>query len=97
MKCSHQCNKVIVAAVGLASLGFAVFTLISASSLHYSTLQAIDGPITAVQIEALRLSSALSATSVGIVVGVVFATISGIMFRRSTILTTDEIGRSTTA
>lgn len=66
---SRRCWLIVAAAL---LIGLAFFTLVSAANLNYATLQGVDGPLNAQQLEALRLSSALNATAVGIIVGVVF-------------------------
>jgi len=97
MKRFRLSNRIFVAAVCTALVAFAVFVSTSAANLNYSTLQGIDGPITARQIEALRLSSVLSATSVGLIVGVTFVALSAITYHKSIMSITHEAGSSSRA
>ena len=90
MKRLHFSNSLVVLTFCFALISLAAFMSISAANLNYSTLQAIDGPVTARQIEALRLSSSLSSTSIGIIVGVIVAGLSAILLRRSSANASNE-------
>lgn len=71
----HNLNrsKIIVSAIAVALLAaFAVFTSISATNLNYAVIQGIDGPLDSRELSALQLSNLLSATAVGVFVGVTF-------------------------
>lgn len=94
MKRLESSKRILISSLCIALVGFAVFASISAANLNFSTLQAIDGPVTSRQIEALRLSSALNATSVGIIVGVTFAGLAAMLFRRRRVRIADTASQS---
>ncbi len=95
MKLSFPSNRLSALIACFVLVAFAIFTSTSAANLNFSTLQTIDGPVTASQIEALRLSSALTTTSVAIFVGVAFFALSATLLRRSR--ETDSVSRTLTS
>ena len=66
----------------LLLIAFAIFTMVSASNLNYTTLQGIDGPLDSHELSALQLSNLLTATSIGIFMGITFAGLVAIIFGR---------------